>query len=94
MRLEPTQKIISSLRSWFPSSLLIGWKYERDGSMQDAILKAFNQITKYQLDVSVANGKAFGDGFEFIAASGEVARLESKEELSDFLIKWVREKSL
>ena len=69
MRLQPTHKLIASLREWFPTSLLVGWKYEVDGTIDDAVARAREQVKKYQLDASIANGKAFGAGFEFIPAT-------------------------
>lgn len=84
--LEPTRKIIAELRAWFPESLLVGWKYEIDGAADEAIFKARLQISKYHLDASIANGKLFGKGFEFIPAEGPTVSLHSKEQLAGFLL--------
>ena len=37
--LEPSRKLITDLRDFFPKALLIGWKYELDGSRAEAIQK-------------------------------------------------------
>lgn len=87
--LQPTMKVIAKLRSWFPNSLLVGWKYEVDGTKEEAMAKAEHQIGKYQLNASVANGPAFENGFEFIPATDAKKHLDSKEMLSSFLVKWI-----
>src|SRR3990167_6008090 len=89
MTLQPTEKVIAHLRSWFPSTLLVGWKYEIDGSIEDAHAKAHQQITKYQLDASIVNGKVLGSKFDFIPAVGVVEHLDSKVLLALFLGRWL-----
>ncbi|MSR67174.1 MAG: DNA/pantothenate metabolism flavoprotein domain protein [Pedosphaera sp.] len=64
--LIPTPKIISRLRELFPGSILIGWKYEIEGSRTDAIRLARQQILRHQLDHCVANGPAYGSGFGIV----------------------------
>ena len=88
MTLQPTLKVITKLRAWFPKSLLVGWKYEVDGTKEEAAAKAEHQIEKYQLDASVANGPVFQNGFEFIPAAGGRESLDSKSTLASFLVKW------
>ena len=92
MTLQPTMKVISKLRAWFPDACLVGWKYEVDGTASEADAKAEQQIEKYQLDASIANGSALGNGFDFIAATGEARKLASKLELVRFLAEWVSSK--
>jgi phosphopantothenoylcysteine synthetase/decarboxylase len=90
MTLQPTIKVIEKLRGWFPQSLLIGWKYEVDGTKEEAIAHAEHQIKKYQLDASVANGPIFKNSFEFIPAAGR-ERLDSKSALASFLATWIHQ---
>src|SRR5277367_5570157 len=37
LTLEPAPKLIASLRRMFPSSILVGWKYETDGTTDDIL---------------------------------------------------------
>jgi phosphopantothenoylcysteine decarboxylase/phosphopantothenate--cysteine ligase len=89
MTLEPSLKLIAKLRHWFPSSLLVGWKYEVVGTREEAVSKAKQQIERYQLDASVANGPALENGFEFITVTGAIQFLDSKSKLVHFLSKRV-----
>src|SRR5258708_14199305 len=40
--LTPTPKLIAELRQWFPSALLVGWKFEVEG-LKSAVLQAARQ---------------------------------------------------
>ncbi len=91
MTLEPTTKIISKLRFWFPESILVGWKYEADGGEAEALRKAENQLREHQLTACIANGPALGEIFQFIAHDGERTLCSSKRELASFLAKWLHE---
>lgn len=63
LHLKPTLKILSSLRSWFPQALLVGWKYETEGDPSSALAKARNQVQMYQTDACVINGPILGETF-------------------------------
>lgn len=89
MTLQPTKKVIAQLRIWFPTTKLVGWKYEVDGTKMESCSKATHQLEKYQLDASVANGPAVGDGFEVIGCNGSLGFYGSKKALARFLAKWV-----
>ncbi|KAB2643797.1 MAG: DNA/pantothenate metabolism flavoprotein domain protein [Verrucomicrobia bacterium] len=91
MTLQPTPKVIAMLRGWFPQTLLIGWKYEVDGTRKEAISQAEQQIQKYHLDASVANGPALENSFEFISSSGMKSDHHSKSMLATFLTTWIEE---
>ena len=69
IHLETAAKLISHLRQWFPESLLVGWKYELDGTKADAIAKANRQVIENHTDACIVNGRAYGDGFEIGRAS-------------------------
>jgi len=47
LTLEPAPKLIASLRGMFPSSVLVGWKYELDGTADEAIDKGRKQMEDY-----------------------------------------------
>ncbi|MBX9742325.1 MAG: hypothetical protein K2W99_02110 [Chthoniobacterales bacterium] len=90
MTLQPTEKIIAHLRAWFPTTKLVGWKYEVDGTKMESCSKASHQIEKYQLDASVANGPAVGEGFEVMGLNGSLGFYDSKKALAAFLAQWVK----
>src|ERR1017187_8221264 len=71
VELEPTPKIIAELRDWFPQTKIIGWKFEVDGVSADALHAAKKQITECAMDGCVANGPAYGKGFNLVSADGQ-----------------------
>jgi phosphopantothenate---cysteine ligase (CTP) len=66
VELKPTPKVIAALRDWFPSALLVGWKYEADGDRDALVKKALDQIVGNRTDACVANGPAYGEGFGLV----------------------------
>jgi len=76
------------LRSMFPSSILVGWKYELDGTTDDIIAKGRKQLDDCLTDACVLNGHAYGFGFGVISRSGEQTHLPDKATLCRFLIEW------
>lgn len=79
--LTATPKIIPQLRGFFRHALLVGWKYEMDGSREDAIAEAMDQISTCKTDACVANGRAYGSGFGLVTACGQCQHIESMTEL-------------
>lgn len=71
VELVPTPKIIAELRGWFPSTRIIGWKFEAEGKRGDALRAAKRQITDCATDACVTNGPAYGKGFSLVTASGQ-----------------------
>jgi len=69
--LVPTPKIIASLRSWFPHTRLVGWKYELDGDRASVLAKAERQLAENRTDACVANGRAYGLGFGLVTDPGK-----------------------
>ncbi len=94
IRLEPATKLIAHLRDWFPSSLVVGWKYELDGTPSDAINKARHQVIENRTDVCIVNGRAYGDGFGFVQTLGRVGHVGNKDRLCAFLVSWLQESQL
>jgi len=64
--LLPTPKIIAELRQYFPKAVLVGWKFEVDGSRADVVRLAQSQIEQCMTDACVANGRAYGEGFGLV----------------------------
>ena len=70
VELVPTPKIIAELRGWFPKSKIVGWKFEADGGRATALRVAEKQIVDCATDFCVANGPAYGKGFNLVSAGG------------------------
>lgn len=88
LTLEPAPKVIASLRKMFPASIIVGWKYELDGTRQEALTKGRKQIEECLTDACVVNGKAYGAGFGVLTREGELTHLPDKKSLCQFLLEW------
>jgi phosphopantothenoylcysteine synthetase/decarboxylase len=93
LELEPAVKVIGHLRPLFPRSLLVGWKYELNGTRADAVEAALAQIAQNRTDACVVNGRAFGPGFGFCAGKKVSHTMATKKDLADFLAKWLVDKT-
>jgi phosphopantothenoylcysteine decarboxylase/phosphopantothenate--cysteine ligase len=79
--LVPTEKIIASLRNWFPRAHLTGWKYEVDGGRAEVIRAGEKQIAECLTDACVANGPAYGEGFGMVTRNGACVHIADKPAL-------------
>jgi len=86
--LEATPKLIASMRRMFPASILVGWKFELDGSMDDVLAKGRKQMEECLTDACVLNGQAYGTGFGLVSRTGELVRLPDKAALCRYLVDW------
>jgi phosphopantothenate---cysteine ligase (CTP) len=86
--LIPTPKLIGELRGWFPHSLIVGWKYEVDGQRPDVIAKARMQIRNNRTDHSVANGRAYGEGFGLLSADDQLIDFSDRDSLIAGLVQF------
>jgi phosphopantothenoylcysteine synthetase/decarboxylase len=93
IHLEPATKVISRLRSIFPASLIVGWKYELQGTPEDAIAKGIQQMIENETDACVVNGKAYGSGFAFCRPDQTIHRCQDKADLVRFLSDWLRKET-
>jgi phosphopantothenoylcysteine decarboxylase/phosphopantothenate--cysteine ligase len=89
VELVPTPKIISELRAWFPHGRLVGWKYEVDGTRQDALRAGAAQIERCGTDACVVNGAAYGQGFGFLGRGAECVHLPDTTALFAALTEWL-----
>jgi phosphopantothenate---cysteine ligase (CTP) len=87
LRLEPTIKVLPRLRPLFPQAKIVGWKYELDGSREDALSKAAHQIQEAKTNACVVNGAAWGGGFGFLQDT--LVELSDKAALAAFLKDWL-----
>jgi phosphopantothenoylcysteine synthetase/decarboxylase len=88
LTLEPATKLISTLRRMFPASILVGWKFELDGSTEEVLAKGRRQMDECLTDACVLNGHAYGSGFGLVTRSNEQVHLPDKAALCQFLIEW------
>ena len=71
VELVATPKIIAELRGWFPRTKIVGWKFEADGARATALRAARKQIADCATDFCVANGPAYGRGFNLVSADAQ-----------------------
>jgi phosphopantothenoylcysteine synthetase/decarboxylase len=84
--LKPTPKILPHLREWYPAAIIVGWKYEVDGTRERATTRAREQVSECHSNACVVNGPAYGDGFGLVRADGSDAHVVSRHELFDQLL--------
>jgi phosphopantothenoylcysteine synthetase/decarboxylase len=87
LTLVPTTKALPQLRGWFPQAKIVGWKYELEGTRDEAIAKAIRQIREAKSNACVLNGAAYGAGFRFCAEAAQM-ELATTQELCAYLINW------
>ena len=83
--LEPAAKVLPHLRAWFPRAHVIAWKYELDGSREDAVETARAQLVQNLSDSTVVNGAAYGPGFGVLVDQNPPLHFDTKPELAEFL---------
>jgi phosphopantothenoylcysteine decarboxylase/phosphopantothenate--cysteine ligase len=90
VELVPTPKIIRHLRSWYPNALLVGWKYEVEGTRDSVLRLASHQIDECRTDACVANGPAYGTGFGLLQRGKECCDLPDSSALFNELDQLLR----
>jgi len=93
LSLEPARKVIAGLREVFPRAVLVGWKYELNGTRSDTLDKVWRQIRDCRTDACVVNGRAWGEGFGCCMPPDSVRELADKEAVVDFLWRWFQKRS-
>jgi phosphopantothenoylcysteine decarboxylase/phosphopantothenate--cysteine ligase len=89
--LEPARKVISGMRDLFPRAVIVGWKYELNGTRADALSKVYRQIQQSDTNACVVNGRAWGDGFGLCTPPDTIRELPDKQALANFLPTWYSE---
>ena len=89
LTLEPATKLIGELRALFPRSRIVGWKYELEGSREEAIEKARLQVTENHTDACVINGAAYGSGFGWYEPGQPLVPCAHKVALCDWIANWL-----
>jgi phosphopantothenate---cysteine ligase (CTP) len=90
--LKPAAKVLPLLRPLFPDALLVGWKYEVDGTRQDAVERGRHQIAKCNTNACVVNGPAYGAGLG-VLENDAVTHHETRPELCAHLAAWAAGKT-
>lgn len=83
--LEPAAKLLPRLAAWFPHAWITGWKYELDGSRNDAIEAARGQIRLGHTRATIVNGAAYGPGFGLLEDQNPPLHIATKPELAQIL---------
>lgn len=83
--LEPAAKVLPRLRGWFPRAWIVGWKYELEGTREDAIEIARTQIAQKRTDATILNGAAYGPGFGLLEDDQSPVHFATKREVAQFL---------
>jgi phosphopantothenoylcysteine synthetase/decarboxylase len=78
LRLAPTTKVLPLLRDWFSEALIVGWKYEMEGSRDEILGRVFGQIKEARTTACILNGPAYGAGFALC-----MPQLKSVEHIAD-----------
>ena len=85
LTLKPAEKVLPKIREWFPDARIIGWKYELDGSREQAVARAAAQIREARTDACVVNGSAYGPGFGLLTPDNPIQHFPDKSELAAHL---------
>jgi len=85
LTLRPAAKVLPELRGWFPAARIIGWKYEMEGTREQAVERAAAQIRESGTDGCVVNGDAYGSGFGLLLQEGGVEHFADKAALAGHL---------
>ncbi|MFO1461156.1 MAG: phosphopantothenoylcysteine decarboxylase [Verrucomicrobiota bacterium] len=86
LELVPTPKILPRLTEWFPQARITGWKYEVDGSPEDAVARGERQLESAGTHACVVNGSAWGAGFAWLRRGLPLVQIPSRRMLLDSLV--------
>lgn len=87
--LVPATKVLPRLRALFPAARIVGWKYELDGTRDDALAKGRAQLAECGTDACAVNGAAYGEGFGFLTRDGALTHMPDKGALCELLARWL-----
>lgn len=87
--LKPTPKVINRLRDQFSKAIIVGWKYEVEGSKGEVIQKGIQQLKDNNTNACVVNGPAYGDGFGVIVGNRPIRPCQTPEILYSELEKLI-----
>ncbi len=88
LHLKPARKVLPTLRDVFPHARIVGWKYELDGTREDALAAGRRQFVEACSDLCVINGAAYGAGFGLLTPDDRFQHAADKSELVAALVRW------
>jgi phosphopantothenoylcysteine synthetase/decarboxylase len=88
LKLAPAPKILPLLRGWFPNGRIMGWKYEVDGTREEALERGRAQLAASRSDACVVNGPAHGHGFTVVRVDSEDASMPDAKSLAEWIGRW------
>ncbi len=91
LTLRPAEKVLPLLRPLFPDTILVGWKYEVDGTPQSAVERGRHQIVTNRTDACVVNGPAYGDGLGLVEATA-ITHFSTRRDLCQHLGIWTQKR--
>ncbi|MGC8990128.1 MAG: phosphopantothenoylcysteine decarboxylase [Verrucomicrobiia bacterium] len=89
IELKPTPKIIAKMRDWFPNATIVGWKFEVDGTRDDAVSRGRDQVAACHTSACVVNGPAYGAGYALVPCSGDVQHFDDPLQLYEALARMI-----
>ncbi len=91
LTLQPTPKILPLLCGWYPSTKIIGWKFEASGDKESALSAAHAQILNNKTLACVLNGPSYGEGFGFVDEGKNLLHLPDRKHLCKFLAEKIQD---
>ncbi len=92
--LVPARKLLPHLRELYPQAWIAGWKYEVEGSREQALARGAEQIVHAVTDACVVNGRAYGSGFGVLLPGGQQYACADAEDLGVKLLQLWASKSV
>jgi phosphopantothenoylcysteine decarboxylase/phosphopantothenate--cysteine ligase len=84
--LVPTPKIIPHLCTFFPAAKIFGWKYEVDGTREQAIALGRKQIRENGTTFCIVNGPAYKNGYGVVDSGEQTIHCDSPDSLYKALL--------
>jgi len=90
VELRPSSRVLPTLRSKAPNAKIIGWKWEAEPNLEEAIRAAQQQCLSCKTSASVLNGPAYGTGYLLIPAEGENVPCADARALGEALLQFFK----
>lgn len=83
--LEPAPKILPQIKIMFPHAWVVGWKFELEGTREDAVAAGQSQILRGYTGATIVNGSAYGPGFAYLEGQQSPRHVDTKREVACLL---------
>jgi len=90
VELRPSSRVLPTLRSKAPNAKIIGWKWEAEVTLNEAIRAAQQQCLSCKTSASVLNGPAYGTGYLLIPAESENVPCADARALGEALLQFFK----